>query len=118
MKKNSRISYLNVKIFLCTLHLKEDKSYSLAVSENDQQKVFIFKDEDSLCNFLIDKNIDTSSPRIEDIIKHDLIIKRFEDGTVICSKYLCQYLSQKAQEKVDLVQKKKNRPKLKTSNKH
>lgn len=101
MSKISKLEALNIKLFLATLKLKEDKSYSLKETEIDESLVFVFKNKEALCRFLTDKNIDISSPQTKDIVNHDLIIKEFDNGTIICPKVLCQYLCTKAQEKVN-----------------
>lgn len=70
----------------------------------------------------MDKNIDTSLLRINDIITHDLIMKGFADETVIVSKTLCQYLCNEAIKQVDknlkYSKKLKNKVKYKISVQH
>lgn len=122
MNKVKKLEALKIKLYLFELNLKEDKSYSLKATENDDSLVFVFQSKDALCRFLMDKNIDTSSPIINDIITHDLIIKEFIDGTVIVPKTLCQYLCNEAIKRVDKnlknSKKLKNKVKYKLSVQH
>lgn len=113
---------VNIKLFLLAVGLKEDPTYSLNNAEKETNQVFIFKNKEALCCFLIDRDIDTASPVIQDIINHDLIMKEFDDGTIICSKYLCKYLCDKASEQTAIIQeksaKKKNKIKARIANKN
>lgn len=122
MNKVKKLETLKIKLYLFELNLKEDKSYSLKATENDDSLVFVFQSKDALCRFLMDKNIDTSSSRINDIITHDLIMKEFVDGTVIVPKTLCQYLCNEAIKRVDKnlkhSKKLKNKVKYKLSVQH
>lgn len=111
MSKKAKSMPLSAKLYLFILNLKEDKNYNLNPTKEDESIVFVFKNKEALCRFLIDKNIDISSKRMADCIKYDLIMKEFEDGTVICPKTICQYFCGRATKTVEEKQQNSQRHK-------
>lgn len=95
MEKNIK-DFLDKKVLLFLLNLKEEKKHNLDLyEESDNKVVFVFKNKNSLYEFLTNRGIDLSNQTLKDIADSTLIMHRFESGELLIQKNLLKHFIKK-----------------------